>query len=213
MKQNHDIKTTPHSVSSTFFCKMMDDLWSFDQISPLCSKLNIYCAKIYSTYQVITPIHLKSKCLFVAIIVQNFFISHSQIHVHSRTDTGEKPFSCIHCLKGFSVGVTLKKHLRTHLGEKPFPCNQCPKSFSEGGDLKKHLRIHSGEKPFPCNQCPKTFSMASGLKTHLRMNSGIKPFPYNQCPKRFSLSYNLKTHLRSYSGEIPFPCNQCPKSF
>ena len=123
---------------------MMDDLWSFDQISPLCSKLNIYCAKIYSTYQVITPIHLKSKCLFVAIIVQNFFISHSQIHVHSRTDTGDKPFSWNQCPKDFSDGGNLKKHLRTHSGEKPFPFNWCPKSFSKGGDLKKHLR------PFLC---------------------------------------------------------------
>ena len=63
---------TSLSAPSTFFCKMMDDLWSFDQISPLCSKLNIYCAKIYSTYQVITPIHLKSKCLLLQLLSKNF---------------------------------------------------------------------------------------------------------------------------------------------
>ena len=120
----------------------------------------------------------------------------SNLTVHERIHTGEKPFKCKHCDRSFARKSVLLSHERTHTGEKPFKCKQCDKSFSDKSALIKHERLHTGEKPFKCNNCDKSFALRSHLVRHQRIHTGEKPYSCAYCNKSFTTNSGLYQHKK-----------------
>ncbi|XP_078234591.1 uncharacterized protein LOC144583770 isoform X1 [Pogona vitticeps] len=164
------------------------------------------------------------------------------------------PPKCPECGKSFLSNVAMTIHIRTHTGERPFRCHLCPKGFPSMGDLKRHLKTHlrpkepppppPGEggadagapkakkcltaklqllrqlgaapgprKPHTCAQCGKSFNKKQDLRKHEGTHSTERPFACLECGRSFRLKQILVAHLKVHVGERPFACQQCGKRF
>ncbi|XP_067277911.1 uncharacterized protein [Pseudorasbora parva] len=115
------------------------------------------------------------------------------------TISWDKRLVCTYCSKWFKCFSQLKIHQRSHTGEKPYRCTLCGKQYIQKGHLYTHQRTHTGEKPYRCAVCGKGFIQKCTLDMHLRSHTGEKPYTCIKCGKGFTTKFNLNKHLSCLS--------------
>lgn len=131
---------------------------------------------------------------FAHIAPQNLSM-HRNMKLPNLRNSVTKRLGCLQCGKNFRCLSQLEIHQRSHTGEKPFRCSLCGKRYAQKGHLYTHQRTHTGEKPYRCSICGKGFTQKCTLDMHLRTHTGEKPFVCMKCGKGFTKNCNLKKHL------------------
>ena len=86
-------------------------------------------------------------------------------------------FSCPYegCTYSTTRNSDLKVHIRTHTGDKPFRCSfpNCSFAFSTSNELNRHMKIHVEEKAFHCDVAGCDFACISlnELQRHRKKHS------------------------------------------
>ncbi|XP_017468634.1 PREDICTED: B-cell lymphoma/leukemia 11A [Rhagoletis zephyria] len=87
-----------------------------------------------------------------------------------KKDNRQRNDTCEFCGKVFKNCSNLTVHRRSHTGEKPYKCELCSYACAQSSKLTRHMKTHgrTGKDVYRCRFCDMPFSVPSTLEKHMR---------------------------------------------
>ncbi|XP_035708731.1 transcription factor mef2A isoform X2 [Folsomia candida] len=109
--------------------------------------------------------------------------------------------TCEYCGKVFKNCSNLTVHRRSHTGEKPYKCELCSYACAQSSKLTRHMKTHGrlGKDVYRCRFCDMPFSVPSTLEKHMRkcvVNQN------NLAAAAVAASVKLELGQQSYSSSL-----------
>ncbi|TNN27132.1 B-cell lymphoma/leukemia 11B [Liparis tanakae] len=78
--------------------------------------------------------------------------------------------TCEYCGKVFKNCSNLTVHRRSHTGERPYKCELCNYACAQSSKLTRHMKTHGqhGKEVYRCDICHMPFSVYSTLEKHMK---------------------------------------------